>query len=183
VNADDLGLWDTDDPATLKVAELLADRPQLLWQLRDSIFGDTKSTHVDRLGHIVASNPYTFERLVGPDGIQRIGLRDHTIKPERVNERLAAMVHFEQVAPALFPYARAWVRGGAGRCFSCGTALQCREHFGRCPLCTAAVDRFFADGCRRVPEDDAEASLFPDPSSRRTRWITPSVRPARWRLR
>jgi hypothetical protein len=61
-----------------------------------------------------------------------------------VLDRLSAMRHFAAVAPKPFPYARAWVKGGPGRCLSCGDPLDRPDACGRCLPCDLAVDRYYA---------------------------------------
>ena len=68
--------------------------------------------------------------------------------------RLAAMERFglDDRHPA--PYARATARGGPGRCFSCGDALDHPEAYGRCSWCSVAADQFWAS---KRQADEAEA--------------------------
>jgi hypothetical protein len=59
-----------------------------------------------------------------------------------VLERLQAMRSLAVIAPRPFPYARAWAKGGPGRCCSCGDPLDHPQAYGRCVPCDIAADVF-----------------------------------------
>jgi hypothetical protein len=61
-----------------------------------------------------------------------------------VLERLQAMRHLAVIAPRPLPYARAWAKGGPGRCWSCGDRLDHPHAYGRCVPCDIAADVFYA---------------------------------------
>jgi hypothetical protein len=83
----------------------------------------------------------------------RAALLEHKATLLAVLERLQAMRHLAVAAPRPLAYARAWAKGGPGRCFSCGDPLDLAEAYGRCTPCDIAADVFYAtvhEGGHRV---------------------------------
>ena len=74
------------------------------------------------------------------------------LKPDllAVLDRVQSMRQLAVVAPRPLPYARAWAKGGPGRCFSCGDPLGHPEAYGRCEPCDVALEVFYATWPGRV---------------------------------
>jgi hypothetical protein len=58
--------------------------------------------------------------------------------------RLTAMRRLANEAPRALAYARMNAKGGPGRCFSCGDALELATAYGRCQPCDIAADVYYA---------------------------------------
>jgi hypothetical protein len=69
-----------------------------------------------------------------------------TAKPELIEVlwRLDEMRRLAGEAPRAVVYAREAARGGPGRCFSCGDALEHPAAYGRCVPCDVASDVFYS---------------------------------------
>jgi len=69
-----------------------------------------------------------------------------TAKPELIEVlwRLDEMRRLAREAPRPLVYAREAARGGPGRCFSCGDALEHPDAYGRCVPCDVASDVFYS---------------------------------------
>lgn len=105
---------------------------------------------------IIATSGDDLE-INAPQGALTLELREtlRQRKPDLlpVLWRLQEMRRLFEVAPRAVVYVRESARGGPGRCFSCGDALEHPQAFGRCTCCDVAADIYYTT----VQEDEATA--------------------------
>ena len=78
-----------------------------------------------------------------------------TAKPELIEVlwRLDEMRRLAVEAPRAVVYARETARGGPGRCFSCGEALEHPDAYGRCYPCDVASDVFYTSKSSNIRDE------------------------------
>jgi len=88
-------------------------------------------------------------RCEAPRGAMTPELRDAVVRQKSdllaILWRLEAMRRLAIEDPRPAVYAVGSARGGPGRCFSCGDALEHPDAYGRCTPCDVAADLFYAD--------------------------------------